>query len=406
MRHLSKLLYVPAAVGGSLALLLGMAFAGTAAAASVIYVAPGGNIANAGTSCASAQYSTIGDGVTAAAAQGTVVVCAGTYDEMVTVDKALTLTGQSATIDASGYDNGILITHSWVSVAGFKVENATGEGILAMGTPESTGAVSSATLTSGTPIARVSIEHNVVRNNDQGGPQSSYLECQPNGQIPGDCGEGIHLMSVSSSKVRANLVTGNSGGILLTDEFGPTHDNLIARNVVTGNAYDCGITLASHNAGWNPGTQSTDPSFAGVYHNTIRRNVIHGNGLKGEGAGVLIAAAFPLAASYDNHVIGNTITGNDLAGVTIHSHPGGGYISDNVVAWNRIGRNNLGGDPDAGVPQTTGILVYSTDQPANVTINHNLIYKDHFGIWYSSSTVSPSMLHNTFVHVAVPVKNG
>ena len=48
------------------------------------------------------------------------------------------------------------------------------------------------------------------------------MECQAAGEVPGDCGEGIHLMSVADSTVAGNYVTGNSGGILLTDEFGPT----------------------------------------------------------------------------------------------------------------------------------------------------------------------------------------
>ncbi len=59
------------------------------------------------------------------------VVCAGTYAESVAVAKALTLSGQGATIDATGLDNGIKITASNVTVSGFTVENATGEGILA-----------------------------------------------------------------------------------------------------------------------------------------------------------------------------------------------------------------------------------------------------------------------------------
>ena len=100
-------------------------------------------------------------------------------------------------------------------------------------------------------------------------------------------------MSVSDSRVFANHVFGNSGGILLTDEFGPTHDNTIMRNVVEDNPFDCGITVASHNSGVDPVTLHKMRSFAGIYDNLIAGNVVRGNGLQGEGAGVLIAAAFP-----------------------------------------------------------------------------------------------------------------
>jgi parallel beta-helix repeat protein len=61
-----------------------------------------------------------------------------------------------------------------------------------------------------------------------------------------DCGEGIHLMGAAHSSVVRNEVEDNSGGVLLTDETGPNHDNLISGNSVHDNPFDCGITLASH----------------------------------------------------------------------------------------------------------------------------------------------------------------
>ena len=164
MHSFSKFAYRPAAIASALAFAAWVALSGAAAASSVIYVAPGGSSGHSGTSCATAKYATINDGVTAASPGGKVVVCAGTYDEMVTVDKALTLNARAgATIDATGFDNGVLITHSNVSVGGFTVENATGEGILAEGSTAN-------------GIAHVKIDGNTVRHNDQGGPASSYTE--------------------------------------------------------------------------------------------------------------------------------------------------------------------------------------------------------------------------------------
>ncbi len=37
--------------------------------------------------------------------------------------------------------------------------------------------------------------------------------------------------------------------MLLTDDIGPTHNNVVEDNVVTGNAEDCGITVPGHNPG-------------------------------------------------------------------------------------------------------------------------------------------------------------
>jgi parallel beta-helix repeat protein len=361
-----------------------------------IYVAPDGSSSNSGRSCQHAQYSSINDGIAAAANHAVVIACPGEYNEMVTVDKPITLEGHHAVINATGLDNGVLITSSWATVERLTVHGATGEGILAMG--------DSAT---NTPISHVTIQYNVVQNNDQGAPDSAYIECQPQGQVPGDCGEGIHLMSVGNSTVRQNVVEGNSGGILLSDEFGPTNGNRIIRNLVQDNPYDCGITLAGHGFGWTG--SATSPATGGVYDNLILGNVVRRNGLQGEGAGVLMAAAWEGAAVYDNHVDHNFIIGNNLAGVTIHSHPAsaanpvGGYVGGNVITHNLIGQNNVGGDPDAGVTETTGILVYSSGQPTAVTISHNVIFHNHFGVWLSPSTVSASMSHNVFLHDTVNV---
>jgi parallel beta-helix repeat protein len=78
--------------------------------------------------------------------------------------------------------------------------------------------------------------------NDLGGVpvnpvRNTYAECQAQAGVPGDCGEGIHLMSSSYSTVENNVSTGNSGGILVSDETGPAAHNRIAGNVVADNHF-------------------------------------------------------------------------------------------------------------------------------------------------------------------------
>ena len=402
-------------VGGTTLLLAAalMAAPGVAASGSTLFVSPTGASGGAGTSCATAAYSKINDAVTAASAADIVVVCAGTYTEDVAVSKALTLSGQGATIDATGLDNGIKITASNVTVMGFTVENATGEGILAQQPNPVTGPmIQGQQLYTGAPITHVVIKHNVVENNDQGGlpanaATTTYAECKPSGQVPGDCGEGIHLWSVANSQVLLNTVTGNAGGILLTDEFGPTYGNLIAGNVVTDNAYDCGITLPGHNLAMDPQTHKMMPSFGGVYDNVVRNNVILDNGLKGEGAGVLIAAPAPGTASYNNTIVGNTIMGNELAGVTMHSHAPGAFIGGNRVMNNLIGTNNVGGDPDAKVMATAGIVVWSAATPMQETISGNTTFGNWYGVWLGQVVSAPgARASNTFWSISTYVHVG
>ena len=405
-----RLLRFAGSLGGSVLLLAGslVIAPGVAASGMTLYVSLNGVAGGADTSCATAAYSKINDAVGAASAGDTVVVCTGTYNEGVAVAKALTLTASGAvTIVATGLDNGVKITASNVTVSGFTVENATGEGILAQQPNPATGPLVQGTqFYTGLPLTHVVITRNVVQNNDLGTPTSSYLECKPQGQVPGDCGEGIHLMSVALSSVLLNTVTGNSGGILITDEFGPTYGNLIAGNVVTDNATFCGITLASHNLALNPQTHAFMPSFGGVYNNVVRNNIVLDNGLKGVGSGIGIFAAFPGAADYNNLVQGNTVADSGMAGVTLHGHGPGAYVGGNRILDNLIGPNNLDGDPDTTPADnaTTGILVWSAATPITITISGNTIFGNWYGIWLGHVVSAPgASAHNTFWAISTHV---
>ena len=295
----------------------------------------------------------------------------------------------------------MVITRSHVRVSDFGVRNALGEGILAAGVH-------------GT-ISNITISNNWVVHNDLGGgvpPASAYFECQAQGPVPGDCGEGIHLLSVADSKVVHNTSTHNSGGILLTDETGPTHGNLIADNTVTDNIADCGITVPGHNPSALSPRGRRQPAVAGVYGNIIWGNLVTGNGLAGEGAGVLFANGVAGTASYDNLVAYNEIEGNGLAGVTLHAHtlrPGQFEdLSGNTIIGNSIGTNNTAGDtldfPASPEDlQTTGVLVFSGGTRVTIVVARNNIFDNHFGIWLSKPVRAVGLRTNVFHNVQVPI---
>jgi len=386
------------------------------------YVSPSGKTGAGDRNCESAAYSTVQSAVDAASTGSTVVVCRGTYTEDVIVSTPLTVTGKpGAVIHGSSTANGecqqlgpsgpgsapclagITIKSSHVTVQGLTVTGAIGEGILATGS------------LAGGSISDVLIQNNhVVGNNTGGIPPSTtspYPQCAAVGQVPGDCGEGIHLMGVAGSSVSHNFVSGNEGGVLLTDEFGPTHGNVVDHNTITKNLFDCGVTAPGHNPNALNSSGTPEPSKAGVYENVIEHNKITDNGLKGEGAGVLFANASAGTASYDNLVRFNNISGNELSGVTMHAHtlaPGQFEdLSGNRIVHNTIGENNTGGDPLDGTasdPSTTGILVFSGTVPVKVTIAHNRIRDDHYGVWLGvGGNVMATLSHNVFHHVTTPV---
>src|SRR5437588_1472224 len=157
----------------------------------------------------------------------------GSYPEEVLLTKRLTIQGLGMPIvDARGHGRGIVVAGAEAAgsvVRGLVLENATYEGVLVLGT------------------TRVTIAHDVVRDDDRGFFTHHFTgEGGKNGQPPGvavfadlrsgGCGEAIHLASSSDSRVVGNLVTGNTGGIYLTDESGPAAHNLIAGNRVVANA--------------------------------------------------------------------------------------------------------------------------------------------------------------------------
>ncbi|MGD0772667.1 MAG: NosD domain-containing protein [Candidatus Solibacter sp.] len=316
------------------------------------------------TAASSGCKATIGAAISAAAANDTVLVSPGTYAESVAIGKPLSLIGADANktiIDASNLGVGIYvdgIDHPGLAnvfVSGFTVQNAQFEGILI------------------TNASSVTVSNNVLSGNDKAltigaaGPACPGIPAFETGE-DFDCGEAIHLSGVDHSTVNGNTVQNNAGGILLSDDTGATHDNVIFGNVVTNNPSDCGITLASH----PPAAFTNATNALGVFHNAIIGNQSSQNGLKGEGAGVGIFASAPSAANYANVVMNNQLTGNDLPGVAIHGHTPNQNLNNNVIIGNQISGNGPDTD-DAATPGPTGIVVSGIDPITGTIISGNTI---------------------------------
>jgi hypothetical protein len=291
---------------------------------------------------------TIQEAVNVASPGDTINVARGTYGGAI-VDRSIALLGAGAgntIIDATGSRNGISVDGfanaglSGVIIRGFTVQNANQQGIVV------------------TNATDVTIIGNRVTGNDKGlqlnagGPPSCpdlppyFVAFQGL-----DCGEAIQLSGVTNSTVADNLVDHNSGGILVTDDTGPNHDNFITGNTVRDNPYDCSITLATHDL--NP-VQGMPPK--GVYHITVKGNTVVRNGLaSGEGAGVGIFAPTPGSQNYGNVIVDNLLADNGLPGVTLHSHSPGQNVNDHLIANNTIYGN--GPDAESGKTEDAGIAL-------------------------------------------------
>jgi parallel beta-helix repeat protein len=353
---------------------------------------------------------TLGHALTRAAAGDTIQLDPGTYlvsgnpsgtaNAVPTALHDLTIksnpsggTPANTIIDATGEANGLVINASGVTVKNLTVKNADLQGILVSPPEDAT-----------TPAAVVNLDltGNVVTNNDQCSKHPAATDCPPPSPED-DFGEAIQLLSVIDSTVDSNTVTGNFGGILLTDEMGPNHGNTISNNTVNDNAGDCGITLASHNpnavaqSGANAG--APQPTLAGVYDNTITGNTANGNGA----AGIIMAGPIPGTAAYGNTVTDNTANDNGIAGISIHSHTPGQDMDNNVITGNHVSHDALTGgagggpgDSDAGDAHTTGILVLaSVQQISGTVITGNTISGVFYGVWLSEAVSRPNVSANT-----------
>jgi len=391
---------------------------GTAAAnASPMHARHTLTVATSGTdqgNCRRSPCKTLGFALTQAGPNDTIVIGPGTYRESGNANvvtpglKGLRIrsTGSAArtVINAAGNANGILIQASGVSVTGLTVKNANLEGILAE-PPLSSWPKPKDPTAPPANISHVTIAGNVVVHNDRAYNTSlpPMMACPSSLTDADDCGEGIHFIAVSWSKVVGNQVARNVGGILVSDggfgiSVGPAAHNLIAFNRSTNNAFDCGVTLPGHDpravATSGPNAGQPQPNLAGVYDNRIIGNVSSNNGA----AGLLDAAPYPGAASYDNLFAGNTASGNGNAGFVLHSHAPLQDVSGIVVVRNRFGQNNLAGDPDTGVMSTTGVMLLSVAVPTSIVVAGNTISNNVNGIAFNSNVRAVG--HNRFVNVA------
>ena len=393
------------ALGLSAATTLAGPVAASAAPPAALYVAPNGS--NHGTCSRQTPCATITHAVAVAHAGDSVLVAPSTYRGQVTVSKRLTLRaeGPGVEIDATGATNGIALgvvfstptqprpigDASGSVVSGFMVKNANQEGILALG-------------------SHLTLAGNIVANNDLGATAAGASgECASEGSVPGDCGEAIHLAGVTKSVIAGNYVTGNTGGILVSDEFGPTAFNRIINNAVVNNASDCGITVPGHNPNALSSTGARQPNKGGVYRNRISGNVVNGNGA----AGIGFFAGGPGTASYDNVAEHNRVSSNGLPGVAMHTHTPNADVNGNQVINNFFARNGLGapafhqppGDPGTPVNKTTDLDIVSDPGATPITgsvIRGNLFTDAQVGIWLVTTgrtKIAGNTFHNVDVHV-------
>ena len=264
-----------------------------------------------GVTCLSGRplHTTIGAAVAAASPGEKILVCAGTYSENVTVNKAgLTLQGQgNARLkpgDANGH--GILVTASGVTIQGFDISAFSGQ-----------------TFPCGVRVdaERADINDNRVHANDNGICLASGSGHRVRYNVVQDNGIGIDVRNTSGSvDVSNNTVKNNSGaGIAVTQcAAGPAPAVTIDHNAVAGSALLIFVGGANRE-------DACDATL--ITNNTVRG-----------GAGphpVGIAVAFSAGAVVTRNLVQDLSTGLNLVEAV------GATASFNSISFNGVGLDVL-----------------------------------------------------------------
>jgi parallel beta-helix repeat protein len=334
------------------------------AAHATAYVAPHGH-SKWDSSCSHAGFSSIQKAIDSLHRGGTVIVCRGTYHEMVTVDRQVTVRGnRGATIDATGQPYGIGVMVPYVTIRGLTVKNAS----------DTVNGPADGIITGGFgPNGPVAADHVTIVDNT----------------VTGNLGSGIDLNSTSYSVASDNIAERNGVGVNVADDLGPhASHNVISHNRTNENFGGCGIALADHTG-------------AGVIDNLVVGNVANDNGLStptapdaSAGSGVILASPVPGGVVTGNTIALNSFSGNGHGGVVVHSHAPGSDFSRNVIAGNRIGLNNL--RTDTSDPHSTGIYLGSAS-PMQINVTGNIIGPDYYGIFTAGAvtvTGGRNIYHN------------
>ncbi|MDQ3758341.1 MAG: right-handed parallel beta-helix repeat-containing protein [Actinomycetota bacterium] len=310
-----------------------------------------------GANCATAQFQSIQAAVTVAAPGDTILVCSGTYNETVTINKdELTLRGAQAGNDArsrSGEEStitggGVSINAMDVEFDGFTVEDANDP------------SVGSGINTNG--ASGVRILNNIIRSNtfglslsNPGGDQAIVRKnLFADNNDPGSAsGNGIYSdTGASNVLIEENRFTGHDNGSILfvggdqsTQRGIDILDNRIVNDsaillfavsgaTVNGNRIS-GSNLVDDDG--DPGTPEQDAAssvfFASVQGASVKRNRI-----TGEPNSAVRIGSFGTGPSEDISIVGNTLVNNGF-GVRATDDGADGPIR---IEFNRIFRNDTG----------------------------------------------------------------
>lgn len=282
--------------------------------------------------CGSTDHPTIQEAVNHATSGDTVLVCAGTYPESVTVDTSgVTIRARGKATITAGTDEGFNITSARVILEGFDIQTSDGAGVWVSGD-------------------RAVIRDNTVSSSKGGGNNTV-----------GD--DGIRLVSTNRTVVRNNTVFGfpdNGISVGEDDEYetsgNESHHNWILANNQSGQPGNsrAGIFIGTQasrtvvrnntvtdndrNRVWGYGSARAQ-SGRGIHTRGGRTKIIGNTALRNSGSGIV-------THSNETNIIENTVRRNSLEGIQVaywDAEIRGNTITHNTLAiWVRGNADIIG----------------------------------------------------------------
>jgi parallel beta-helix repeat protein len=250
------------------------------------------------------DYPTIQEAINHANTGDTVFVKSGVYHEEVVVNKTVSLIGQdkeTTIINASGNDNGIIITSENVTIRGFTVENSASWGIHVK---------SSYCVVSG---------NNIISSQEEGlfldgRVAHVYGNILANNSILNSYDCGIFVWTATNNYITFNTISGNFFGINL---YGNATLNQIKQNDIVDNL-DSGVVFDM-----------------GCSQNILSDNNITNNGWKALFCFVWRTAIVLNVYSRGNQIVENYVSSNRIGVWTYY------YSDDNLICHNSFVKNRV-----------------------------------------------------------------
>jgi hypothetical protein len=383
----------------------------------------------------STVYPTIQAAVNAAPVGGTVRVAAGTYNEMVTINKSLTVQGAQAGVDArsscrgrgesvvDGYaisptsqSSAFYVTANDVTIDGFTAQGQTSPGVYGAG-------IVLAPSIAGSHILDDIVQNNVVglylSNDSATDPAVIRHNVFANNNHPGaNNGRGIYTDGgvsgglLTNVLINANTFTGNVGdGTSGNPEAavgleaagaGKQFNVTITNNVMANN----GKALLVFNAtgvtfSGNLITGSTDSLSAAVRDegNVVNMTVSYNTVLGGRGAAVRIDNKATTGPSVNVTVNDNTFAGNLAGGVAVDPNAVAGLLDARFNYWGSAngpsGAGNGSGQSVSTGVNFAGALCLPPAKPCSFVADNGLAVAqsaDATILSYAMSLWNPSLL--------------